>query len=66
MQTARRATDPMKILTRREMAAVLTDLHRKAERSRNTRMNLIFIASTSPWILSRRIRGVVVVSSQVG
>ncbi len=32
---------PTKILTRREMAAVLSDLKRKARRSPNTRLNLI-------------------------
>jgi integrase/recombinase XerD len=31
--------DPMKILTRNELAAVLADLHRKAPRSKNTRLN---------------------------
>jgi len=43
MQTAHRprGADPTKILTRREMDTVLTDLKRKAERSPNTRMNLI-------------------------
>ena len=33
--------NPTKILVRREMATVLADLHRKAERSPNTRLNLI-------------------------
>ena len=36
-----RAADPTKILTRRELAAVLADLRRKAPRSRNTRLNLV-------------------------
>jgi integrase/recombinase XerD len=31
--------DPMKILTCKELAAVLADLHRKAPRSKNTRLN---------------------------
>lgn len=33
--------DPTKILTRRELAAVLVDLSRKATRSPNTRLNLV-------------------------
>ncbi|WP_442485138.1 tyrosine-type recombinase/integrase [Aeoliella sp. SH292] len=33
--------DPMKILTRKELAAVLADLHRKAPRSKNTRLNRV-------------------------
>ena len=33
--------DATKILTRREMAAVLADLRRKASRSKNTRLNLV-------------------------
>jgi integrase/recombinase XerD len=42
MQTYRaRAADPTKILTRRELTAVLADLKRKAERSKNTRLNLV-------------------------
>ena len=42
MQTYRaRPLDATKILTRREMAAVLNDLKRKAPRSKNTRMNLV-------------------------
>jgi site-specific recombinase XerD len=42
MKSARpRSTDPTKILTRREMAVVLTDLRRKTPRSRSTRMNLV-------------------------
>nr|BDD46350.1 hypothetical protein 5 [Pseudomonadaceae bacterium] len=42
MQTYRsHAADPTKILTRRELAAVLADLKRKALRSKNTRMNLV-------------------------
>jgi len=42
MNTARpRSADPTKILTRRELAAVLADLKRKAPRSRNTRLNLV-------------------------
>ena len=42
MQTYRpRTLDLTKILTRRELAAVLADLHRKAPRSRNTRLNLV-------------------------
>jgi integrase len=41
MQTYRaRPLDATKILTRRELAAVLNDLMRKAPRSKNTRMNL--------------------------
>ena len=41
MQTAHaRLADPTKILIRREMAAVLADLRRKAPRSPNTRLNL--------------------------
>ena len=36
-----RLTDPTKILTRGEMAAVLADLRRKAPRSKNTRLNLV-------------------------
>jgi integrase len=41
MQTYRpRVLDATKILTRRELAAVLNDLKRKAPRSKNTRMNL--------------------------
>lgn len=40
MQTTRWA-DPMKILTRSEMRAVLGDLKRKAPQCRNTRLNLI-------------------------
>ncbi len=42
MQTYRpRALDLTKILTRRELAAVLADLKRKAPRSRSTRLNLV-------------------------
>src|SRR6478672_13499619 len=33
--------DPTKILTRRELAAVLADLARKAKRSPSTRLNLV-------------------------
>jgi integrase len=36
-----RSLDPTKILTRREMAAVLAELVRKAPRSPNTRLNLV-------------------------
>jgi len=36
-----RSADPTKILTRRELAAVLADLRRKAPRSRNTQLNLV-------------------------
>lgn len=36
-----RQADATKILTRREMAIVLSELHRKAPRSPNTRMNLM-------------------------
>jgi integrase len=44
MKTYRsRNVDATKILTRRELAAVLSDLKRKAPRSKNTRMNLILI-----------------------
>jgi hypothetical protein len=35
-----RPLDATKILTRRELAAVLNDLKRKAPRSKNTRLNL--------------------------
>ena len=35
-----RSADPTKILTRRELAAVLADLKRKAPRARGTRLNL--------------------------
>jgi integrase len=35
-----RLADPTKILTRREIALVLAELHRKAPRSKNTRLNL--------------------------
>jgi integrase len=41
MQTAYRTLDATKILTRRELAAVLNDLKRKALRSKNTRLNLV-------------------------
>lgn len=42
MKTHRsRLADPTKILTRQEMAQVLAELHRKASRSKNTRLNLI-------------------------
>jgi len=42
MQTYRyRTLDPTKILTRRELVAVLADLKRKAPRSRSTRLNLV-------------------------
>jgi integrase len=40
MQTVYRTLDGTKILTRRELAAVLGDLKRKAPRSKNTRLNL--------------------------
>ena len=44
MQTYRcRALDPTKILTRRELTAVLADLKRKAPRSRSTRLNLVIV-----------------------
>lgn len=33
--------DPMKILTRKELSAVLADLRRKAPRSKNTRLNRV-------------------------
>jgi integrase len=36
-----RLADPTKILTRQEIAKVLAELHRKAPRSKNTRLNLI-------------------------
>ena len=36
-----RLADPTKILTRRELAAVLAELRRKAPRSKNTRLNLV-------------------------
>src|ERR671918_2207933 len=36
-----RLADPTKILTRREIAIVLAELHRKARRSKNTRLNLV-------------------------
>src|SRR5439155_19175180 len=35
--------DATKILTRRELAAVLADLHKKAARSANTRRNLVIV-----------------------
>jgi integrase len=38
-----RLADATKILTRQEIAAVLSDLHRKAARSKNTRLNLIIL-----------------------
>jgi integrase len=38
-----RSADPTKILTRRELAAVLADLRRKSPRSKNTRLNLIVL-----------------------
>ena len=42
MKTYRpRTLDPTKILTRRELAAVLAELKRKAVRSRSTRLNLV-------------------------
>jgi integrase len=42
MQTYRaRPIDATKILTRRELAAVLNDFKRKAPRSKNTRLNLV-------------------------
>lgn len=41
MNTASRAADATKILTRGEIAAVLTDLKRKAPRSPGTRLNLV-------------------------
>jgi hypothetical protein len=48
MQTSRpRSADPTKILTRRELAAVLADLRRKAPRSSNTRLNLVILRLTS-------------------
>ena len=44
MQTYRpRNVDATKILTRRELAAVLSDLKRKSPRSKNTAMNLLLI-----------------------
>jgi integrase/recombinase XerD len=36
-----RLADPTKILTRREIGLVLGELHRKAGRSKNTRLNLV-------------------------
>src|ERR687896_1346346 len=36
-----RLADPTKILTRREIALVIAELHRKAPRSKNTRLNLV-------------------------
>ena len=36
-----RLANPTKILTRRELAAVLAELRRKAPRSKNTRLNLV-------------------------
>jgi integrase len=41
MNTAHRTADATKILTRREIAAVLVDLKRKALRSPGTRLNLV-------------------------
>ena len=44
MQSYRyRTLDPTKILTRRELTAVLADLNRKAPRSRSTRLNLVIV-----------------------
>ena len=43
MHTSPGGVDSTKILTRRELAAVLNDLVIKAPRSRNTRMNLILV-----------------------
>ncbi len=44
MQTYRpRNIDATKILSRRELAAVLADLHRKAQRSPNTHLNLVLL-----------------------
>jgi hypothetical protein len=40
MQSAYRTLDATKILTRRELAAVLNDLKRKAPRSKETWLNL--------------------------
>jgi integrase len=42
-----RALDSTKILTRQEMAAVLSDLKRKSIRSKNTRLNLIIFRLAS-------------------
>jgi integrase len=36
-----RLADPTKIFTRQEMTAALAELHRKAPRSKNTRLNLV-------------------------
>jgi integrase len=48
MQTYRpRPVDDTKILTRREMPAVLADLKRRARRSKNTRMNLVLFRLAS-------------------
>ena len=50
-----RTADPTKILTRREVAAVLAELTRKATRSPNTRMNLVLfrlaaqLEQARPW-----------------
>lgn len=41
MNTAHRAADATKILTRREIAAVLANLKRKSPRSPGTRLNLV-------------------------
>jgi len=50
MQTYRpRTLDPTKILARRELVAVLTDLNRKAPRSRSTRLNLVVFRLACCW-----------------
>ena len=41
MQSHFRAADPTKILSRKELTAVLAELRRKAPRSKNTRLNLV-------------------------
>jgi integrase len=41
MKQTGRLADPTKILTRREIATVLAELHRKSVRSKNTRLNLV-------------------------
>ena len=43
MHTTSICVDSTKILTRRELAAVLADLKAKAEQSRNTHLNLILV-----------------------
>jgi hypothetical protein len=55
MQSAYRTLDATKILTRRELAAVLIDLKRKAPRSKNTRLRMSRARSASRIIPLRGI-----------